>query len=194
MELIIEMLFIVIIIVVLSVLAKGCFMLKYNVSVSVIAIIYIIDVLLITLLNRPPLAKRTIIMYPMYSYYSLFCHQWKGIGFYVAEALIGNVLLFVPLGMILSWTIESKYRSILIGVIGFCFSLAIEITQFIFCVGTFEIDDLIHNTWGAIIGFRFCVTIQNWKDWKYAVKMMVPVEIFIGMLGISTLFSLLFNR
>lgn len=60
---------------------------------------------------------------------------------------IGNVVLFIPLGVALqSIGVRDVKKS------GFLASLLIEILQFTFALGTFECDDLIHNTLGAVIG------------------------------------------
>ena len=36
--------------------------------------------------------------------------------------------------------------------VGFCFSLLIEVLQLVLRKGTFEVDDLINNTAGVVIG------------------------------------------
>ena len=63
--------------------------------------------------------------------------------------LLGNILLFVPIGFmtLLLWRI-SKRKAL---VIGFSISLFIEICQFFFPRGT-DIDDLILNTLGTFVG------------------------------------------
>ena len=70
---------------------------------------------------------------------------------YIAMALLGNLILFIPLGIIISKIIKRNNVLIAIG-IGFLCSLMIETYQYFSCVGTFEVDDLIQNTWGACIG------------------------------------------
>ena len=52
------------------------------------------------------------------------------------------------------------WRAILIGT---GYSLIIEITQLVTHRGLFEIDDLIHNTAGAAIGFGLCVLMKRIK-------------------------------
>ena len=60
---------------------------------------------------------------------------------------IGNVVLFVPLGVALKWCGVRAVKKA-----GFLASLTIEVLQFIFALGTFECDDLIHNVLGVAIG------------------------------------------
>ena len=66
--------------------------------------------------------------------------------------LLGNVLVFVPLGLVppLLW---NKFRRPITGILpGFCFSLAVECLQY-FTGRSVDIDDLILNTLGAAVGW-----------------------------------------
>ena len=67
--------------------------------------------------------------------------------------LAGNVIGFIPFGFILP-IINRRTRSLLqIGLLSFQLSLAIEVAQLIFKVGSFDVDDLLLNTAGGIIGY-----------------------------------------
>ncbi len=64
---------------------------------------------------------------------------------------VGNIVWFIPLGAYLVW----RYPGC--GVIratlsGFLLSLGIEVSQYIFGVGVTELDDLVLNTAGTLIG------------------------------------------
>lgn len=61
------------------------------------------------------------------------------------------MVLFIPLGVALKWSGVKDVKKA-----GFLASLLIEVLQFTFVLGTFECDDLIHNTLGAVIG-AWCV-------------------------------------
>lgn len=63
--------------------------------------------------------------------------------------LLGNMLLFVPIGfmLLLLWRISKKKAL----VIGFSISLFVEICQLFFPRGT-DIDDLILNSLGTLVG------------------------------------------
>ena len=77
-----------------------------------------------------------------------------------------NVIVFIPVGMILgsllrvkgSW---SKYGSwfkvngswLIVLLIGCSISVTIEALQFWFMKGFSEVDDVMHNTLGCIVGF-----------------------------------------
>lgn len=66
--------------------------------------------------------------------------------------IILNVVLFVPMGFL----IKLIYSSISIGkvlIIAVCCSLFIETSQYMFEKGIAQIDDVMHNTIGAAIGW-----------------------------------------
>ncbi len=65
---------------------------------------------------------------------------------------LGNILWFVPFGFLLPCIFQKStfLKTILLG---FAFSLAIESLQFVFKMGVFEIDDLLLNTFGTVLGY-----------------------------------------
>lgn len=72
--------------------------------------------------------------------------------------LIGNVFGFVPFGFLLPWVNKEKTNIFFIFMYTLTLSVAIEITQLIFKLGVFDVDDLILNTLGGIIGYiLFCI-------------------------------------
>lgn len=72
---------------------------------------------------------------------------------------VGNIVCFIPLGGYLVWRHPhySVWRAMMAG---FCLSLAIELSQFIFGVGVTELDDLVLNTAGTLIG---AVCVRVWQ-------------------------------
>ena len=65
--------------------------------------------------------------------------------------LFGNVLIFAPFGFFLP--MASKYRSFFTTMFAaFGLSLCVEVFQFITKVGSFDVDDLLLNTIGGMIG------------------------------------------
>lgn len=83
--------------------------------------------------------------------------------FAVASNLLGNVLIFVPFGFFMP--MASKYRNFFATAFyGFGISLCVEIFQLITRVGSFDVDDLLLNTIGAVLGyiiFVICNTIRR---------------------------------
>ena len=76
----------------------------------------------------------------------------------------GNVLAFVPFGFFMPLTVRPRRGLIgsLLG--GAAFSLAIETVQFLTSSGSFDVDDIILNTCGSVLGyilFRICFSRQG---------------------------------
>lgn len=71
----------------------------------------------------------------------------------VALNLAGNVLAFVPFGMLLPLLVKWARPFGKTLVLGFEFSLLVEILQLFSKVGSFDVDDIILNTLGVMIGY-----------------------------------------
>ena len=64
-----------------------------------------------------------------------------------------NVLLFMPLGYLFPLSFLKIVRWWKMLLLGFLFSLLIETVQLITRLGWFDASDLLHNTFGALIGY-----------------------------------------
>ena len=78
--------------------------------------------------------------------------------------LAGNVIGFIPFGKILPviWRKTGTFFRIML--LGFEFSLCVEIIQLVWKVGSFDVDDLILNTLGSVIGyllFSLCNVVRR---------------------------------
>ena len=81
--------------------------------------------------------------------------------------LLGNLLIFTPMGFLLP-LLSRRFRRVWpVLVVGFVSSLAVETIQFIFRVGSTDIDDLILNTAGAWLGYlayKFIIQFSKMKQ------------------------------
>lgn len=68
-----------------------------------------------------------------------------------------NVVVFVPVGFLLGFRIQDSSftirKALLVALMGCGISVLIEALQFFFMRGFSEVDDVIHNTVGCLIGF-----------------------------------------
>ena len=69
------------------------------------------------------------------------------------ENLVGNVLAFVPFGMLIRWVRGKKTGFFTATLAAFAFSLSIELVQLITKLGVFDVDDIIMNTFGGMLGY-----------------------------------------
>lgn len=65
------------------------------------------------------------------------------------DLFLKNILLFVPFGFLMPWDMNWK-KALFIGLLASGF---IEITQYVTMLGECEVDDVIANTCGTVIGF-----------------------------------------
>ncbi|MEO6229484.1 MAG: VanZ family protein [Ferruginibacter sp.] len=129
-------------------------------------IIYITSVLSLTLapaslthFNNPHQLRLNYI--PFVNIYNDLCYMFK-ISYYevteiVLENLLGNILLFIPMGFFIPLLFPTYGSIKKILIICVLFSFLIELTQFLmYWYGTnrtADIDDIILNTLGGFLGF-----------------------------------------
>ena len=70
-----------------------------------------------------------------------------------------NIILFVPIGL-LSSVILNKWRPLKVFVLGGCLSASIELLQLELKKGVCNIDDVINNVAGCIIGYCLFLIIK----------------------------------
>jgi glycopeptide antibiotics resistance protein len=69
------------------------------------------------------------------------------------ENLVGNIIGFVPFGFIFPLIFKHWRKLSMILIATFCLSLTYEVLQLLFEFGSFDVDDLILNTLGGILGY-----------------------------------------
>ena len=144
---------------------------------------YLAVLLAITLCGRAPLSSPSLIAVPLKSYQVILSVRWYGAGEYIALYSVGNVLLFIPPGMIVANIFGRKHSFWLAIFIGFALSLAIEITQYLSILGTFEVDDLIHNIWGTVIGYSVARLLkEKEKTARRKFFLCLPMLFYIALL------------
>ena len=87
--------------------------------------------------------------------------------------ILGNIFAFSPFGFMLP-ILNSRKRGILyVTLVSFEFSLFIELIQLITKVGSYDVDDMIMNTIGGVIGYiiyRICYFIWKRRSGKHGVS------------------------
>ncbi|MDO4321240.1 MAG: VanZ family protein [Lachnospiraceae bacterium] len=88
---------------------------------------------------------------------------WEILGFRaVFLNLAGNVIGFMPFGAllpILSRNVRKAWKAVLLS---FEVSALIEVSQLIFQVGCFDVDDIILNTLGGLLGYIVFWVTSRW--------------------------------
>ena len=81
--------------------------------------------------------------------------------------LVGNVVAFIPLGMLLPRLFEKSRKFLPTVFFCFEFSLCVEIIQLVFKVGSFDVDDILLNTAGGVLGYLFYkIFVAKVRAWR----------------------------
>ena len=136
---------------------------------------------------------------------NMFKDDFMGIGNAIYN-VVGNILLFVPLGFFIPLLFKKKNKIINIALYGFYASLAIEIIQLFTAINLTDIDDIIFNTLGAVLGFFtynvFYYVIKKTKlgklvkevtskfDGNLVVLSIKPLSIMFGAVLLFTMITM----
>ena len=103
----------------------------------------------------------------------------------ILENILGNIAIFIPFGLLLPIVQKDKSKKIIL--YGLITSALIEIIQYVFALGSSDIDDLMLNTLGAVIGYLLYKIIHKKAraDTLTAISIIVLVTVLGGFaLGI----------
>ena len=108
---------------------------------------YVVYIYCSTIIFRPSLVKR---MYDFHLFWS-YSTTINGTGSHL-EQIVMNVVFFIPLGFLFRASFKSiSLWKVILG--AFLISTSIEILQFIYRKGFSEIDDIINNVLGSMLGY-----------------------------------------
>lgn len=107
------------------------------------------------------LSKNSINIIPLKIIYDTIAELKKGNIYYLMISLLGNIVMFIPIGFFIKllWYCSNK-KTILLG---FLISLFIETSQ-LFIGRETDVDDLLLNTFGVIIGIALYKLIKKTKN------------------------------
>ena len=101
------------------------------------------------------------------------------------ENLAGNIILFIPFGILLPLAFKIEWKTIFLGCLVSCF---IEAVQFAFAMGAADVDDIILNTLGAVIGYLIYIIVKH--IFKKQTVMLTVSVIVLGTGLVSGIFIL----
>ena len=121
---------------------------KKDISTALLGVVVAL-ILWITILSREKLIGTPNSNHPFYALVYFLKQLQRG---EIGANFLGNIILFMPVGMLLPVVTDWK-KMWKIMVMGAGFSFFIEIIQLITSRGYFDLDDIILNSLGALIGF-----------------------------------------
>lgn len=130
-----------------------------------IAMIYLFVVLYITLFDRE-IGRKRLMLEPFFEIRKMMRTQryeyWLG-------QIFGNLIMLFPLGVLLPMISDWFEKTKRTALAGLTVSLFIELTQYITGRGLCELDDIVHNTIGAIAG------ILVYKKVRYLLRNKIDI-------------------
>ena len=134
---------------------------KFNLKREILLFIFIIYMVGLLSQTLKTGNKHEINIIPFKIIYDSYKELLDGNIYYLLISFLANIIIFIPIGILLPILYNLKDKHIIL--IGFCISLFIEIIQF-FLNRTTDIDDLILNTFGVVIGLIISKKIKKVID------------------------------
>jgi glycopeptide antibiotics resistance protein len=122
-----------------------------TVAIFAVFALYAAFLLRLLLLSRAPGSERSINLIPFASIAEYASSHSSGTGRVAFANVVGNILIFIPLGVYVSW-LRHRAAAWPTMLTVASVSVAVEIIQGVFAVGASDIDDVILNCVGGIIG------------------------------------------
>ena len=117
-----------------------------------IFVLYVGLILYLTVLRNNIETDHQIQLVPFWSYEKFYDPQYRW-------QIYMNVFLFIPFGFLLGWALNRNVLHVIL--LGAGFSVCLEAAQYIYYLGLCDIDDVIHNTLGTVIGYIYWVVLKG---------------------------------
>lgn len=139
---------------------------------------YFFSVLNITLFCRQVMNEKRMILQICRTYFEIYQQKWDYASKYILITTMGNIIIFIPFGIGLKIMERVCLKTKKIVLLGFLFSLLVEVIQWSTCLGTFEIDDLLHNTLGCLFGvqiYDIAINLKSEREYETIIRKLVPM-------------------
>ena len=81
------------------------------------------------------------------------------------ENLVGNIVVFIPFGFLIPYVLKKGKNFFVMLFNAFLFVLGIEVFQLFSAFGAFDVDDILLNCFGAVLGYMGCCAWETMKKW-----------------------------
>lgn len=116
---------------------------------------YMVMLLAVTFLGRADVEGFSFIPF------SSYVEAWRKTSLIAWRNILINIIMFIPFGFLLPVIYKKAYRLMECFMLSFVFSLGIELLQTFTNRGIFEIDDIINNIAGTLIGYTILKAIKR---------------------------------
>lgn len=147
------------------------------VVVWAVFVLYLVLLLKLLLFSRAPGSERSLNLIPLASISDYLFSGSAAVKRFAIGNVVGNVVAFVPLGAVVPLLRRQAalWTNLLFIV---CASVAVEIAQGIFGVGASDIDDVILNTLGGLLGILFFTFLHLLlRSWGRLITVMAVLSL-----------------
>lgn len=113
------------------------------------------------------LERRKVYLRPFEST-GMFLELWEYS--YARWNVMGNILLFIPFGALMRGFAKKMRGALASFGLSLSASLGFELIQLMYAIGEFDVDDIILNVFGALLGYILahlaCCLVKKWKGNK----------------------------
>ncbi len=140
-------------------------------------VLYLVFLLKLLLVSRPPGSERSVNLIPFASIWDYLFSGSAAVKRFAVANVIGNIAAFAPLGAFLALLRRrSAMWTNLVVVV--CASVAVEIVQGIFGLGASDVDDVILNTLGGLLGILFFTLLRVLlRQWSRVITVMAVLSL-----------------
>lgn len=124
---------------------------KWKRLIILISSLYFAIYIYVMFLYRINGKDSVVVLSPFHSIRNMLKYLELGLKNEYLRQCLFNIFVFIPLGLLLSSLFRNR-RGVFIILIGIVISVGTEIIQYLLCLGWADIDDVINNTCGLIIG------------------------------------------
>ncbi|MDL9980976.1 VanZ family protein [Microbacterium sp. ASV49] len=158
-----------------------------TVVIWVVFALYVAFLLKLLLLSRTPGSERSINLIPFASVADYLFSGSAGTRRFAFGNIAGNVLLFIPLGAYLSLLTRMTIAKTMLVIASV--SVAVEIIQGLFALGASDIDDVILNCLGGLLGILLFVVLRAVLRGRSRARTAIAV---LSVLALPVLYYFLF--
>ena len=155
----------------------------------ILLLCYLGGLIAITFMNRFDGVRMGVQLYPLLA----FWEAWNSFTLQVWLNPLLNIAMFIPFGVLLPLAVKTFRRWYWMFVAGTGTSLVIEIVQYILGRGQADVDDLICNTLGAMLGYCLYGLVISLvrRRWKLAIAhALLPLLSGATLAGVFLVYQL----
>lgn len=125
-----------------------------------------------------------------------YLDAWNTYSLIALQLIVFNIIMFIPLGVLLPLLSPKFRRFTWMALASFGATLIIETFQLVTGKGIFELDDLLHNTLGGIIGYHLFLLVEGIiRTRKGSIGhilryLSIPLVLTVIYAGVQTVYQL----